>query len=233
MGKIATCDHFRMGDYLVLGAAGAAPFVATEVGATGATHLAAVGGVYNLNLDATNEAQILCLSMGDVLRYDIDDLIRIEFIAGITSASLTGITAVIGLGSARNDTADTVAANAWFRFQGSFAALMETDDGTTDTDDKATGQTLVTAVLRRFAIDFSVETQTVSPPGTSKKGKANVHFYMDDANGYLKRVGQAQLFDMNAYTSGLQFLAQIQKASGTTLGTLHIKDVKVEHKLVA
>lgn len=233
MGKIATCDHFRMADYLIMPAtAGAAPFVVAETGTTGATHLAAANGNYNLNLDATDEAQKLTFSMGDVLRYDIDNLIRVEFIAGVTTASAVGIDIVFGLGSALNANPDTVAANAYFKTTGDLAVVCETDDGTNDNDDTATGETLVTTVMRRFAIDFSRDVQTVSPPGTSKKGKGNVHFYMDDSNGVLKRVCSSTLFDMSNYSSGLQLYAMIFKASGTTLATLHIRDIKVEHKLL-
>jgi len=234
MGKIATCDHFRMADWLALPATvGAAPFIVEEEGATGASHTLADDGFYNLALDATGEAQTLTFSMGDILRYDIDNLIRAEFIAQVTSASLAGISVVFGLASAKNAAPDSVAANAYFKLAASFAVVCETDDGTNDNDDVATGQTLVTATPRRFAIDFSRDVQTVSPPGTSKGGKGNVHFYMDDVNGYLKRVCSSTLFDMSNYTDGLQLYAMILKASGTTLGTLGIKDIKVEHKLVA
>ncbi len=233
MGKIATCDHFRMADWLVLpSSAGAAPLIVEETGTTGATHLAAADGKYNLALDDTDEAQKLTLSMGDVLRYDIDNLIRVEFLAGITSASMTGITVVFGVGSAKNADPDAVAANAYFKCSGSLAVVAESDDGTNDNDDKATGQTLTTAVLRRFAIDFSVGVQTVSPPGTSKGGKGNVYFYMDDSTGALRRVADSTLFDMSNYSSGLQLYAMIFKASGATLATLHLKDIKVEHKLI-
>ncbi len=234
MGKQATCDHFRMADWLALPAtADTAPFCVLEKGATAATHLAAAGGYYNLNLTATNEEQNLCLYMGDVLRYDIDQLIRVEWLAKLTSAAMTDVSLVMGMGSARNDTLDSVADHAWFKCIASLAVVCESDDGTNDNDDKATGETLVTAVERRFAIDFSVGVQTVSPPGTSKGGKGNVHFYMDDSSGRLKRVCSSTLFDISNYSAGLQFIAQIQKASGTTLGVLGIKDIKVEHKLVA
>lgn len=234
MGKIATCDHFRMGDWLALpSSAGAAPLIVEETGDTGASHTLAANGNYNLALDATDEAQKLTLSMGDILRYDIDNLLRVEFIAGITSASMTGITALFGLASAKNATPDSVAQNAWFMVSGSLAVVCETDDGTNDNDDVATGQTLVTTVMRRFAIDFSRDVQTVAPPGTSKAGKGNVHFYMDDANGHLKRVASSTLFDMSNYAGGLQLYAMIFKASGETLATLSIRDIKVEHKLLA
>jgi len=234
MGKIATMDHFRMADWLVLPTTvGAAPLIVTEAGTTGATHAAAANGNYDLALDNTAEVQNLSLTMGDILRYDIDNLIRVEFLAGITSADMANVTAVLGVGSARNDDPDALAANAYFKLAASLAVVVESDDGTNDNDDKATGETLVTAVMRRFAIDFSRDVQTVSPPGTPKKGKGNVHFYMDDANGFLKRVGSSVLFDMSNYSAGLQIVAQLQKTSATNLATLHVRDIKVEHKLIA
>lgn len=233
MGKQATCDHFRMADWLTLPTtADTAPFCVLEKGSTNATHLAGAGGNYLLNLTATNEEQNLCLYMGDVLRYDIDNLIRVEWLATVTSAAMTDVSLVMGMGAARNDTVDSVADNAWFKCIASLAVVVESDDGTNDTDDKATGQTLVTAVQRRFAIDFSNGVQTVSPPGTSKGGKGNIEFYMDDANGRLTRVATRTLFDMSNYSGNLQFMVQVQKASGTTLAVVGIKDVKIEHKLV-
>lgn len=234
MGKIATCDHFRMADWLVLPTTvDTAPFCVLEKGASAATHACGANGFYNLTMTAANEEQNLNLYMGDILRYDIDELIRVEWIAKITSAAMTDVSVVMGVASARNDVTDSVAANAWFKCTTSLAVVVETDDAVNDNDDKATGQTIVTAVERRFAIDFSTGVQTVSPPGTSKGGKGNVRFFMDDANGRLKQVASSTLFDMSNYTGNLQFYVQAQKASGTTLAVVGIKDVQVEHKLMA
>ena len=135
MGKIATCDHFRMNDYLVIGAtAGVAPFIVTEAGSTDAAYSTVAGGLA-MALAATSEAENLMLSMGDVLRYDIDDLIRVEFLASITTASAVGITCAFGLGSAANADEDALTANALFKVEGSLAVVCETDVYVTNSDD--------------------------------------------------------------------------------------------------
>lgn len=233
MGKIAQCDHFRMADWLTLpSSVGAAPFIVEEAGTTTATAVA-LANDFNLALSATDEVQNLMLSMGDVLRYDIDNLLRVEFIVTVTTASAVGLTIAWGVGAAKNVDEDAITAAALFKCEGSLAVLCETDDGSNEQDDVATGETLVTAVTRRCAIDFARDVQTVAPPGTSKAGKGNIYFYMDDSNGMLRRVCSTTLFDMSSYASGLQIYAMIGKASGATLGTLGIRDIKVEHKLLS
>ena len=61
-------------------------------------------------------------------------------VEGPTAQSLT-----IGLASAFNATLDSVATNLWFRYIASLVPVIEGDDGTTDTDDQATGVTSVGA----------------------------------------------------------------------------------------
>lgn len=189
-------------------------------------------GPMELALDATNEVQNLCLYMGDVLPFDIDDLIRVEFIAKLSAGIAASVMGAFGLAGARNDTLDTVAQSAWFRFEGNNNIVCETDDGTTDTDDKATGETLV-ATYKRFAIDFSVGNLSQSPPSASKGGLADVRFFMGNAGGLLRRVASGTRFDMSAYTSGLQLYAQIQKTAAVATGTLSILEASVEYKLPA
>lgn len=201
--------------------------------AGGSPTVLAVAGAMELAFDATSEVQNLCLYFGDVLPYDIDDLIAMEFVAKLAATSLdASITAVMGLGSARHDTPDSVAANAWFRMQGSNSLLLETDDGTTDLDDKATGLTLSTT-YRRFRIDFAEGLVTKGPPSLSVGGKGSVIFSAEDSNGCLRQVGRNTQFDMSAYSSGLQPLFQIQKTAGTATGTLSIKEVSVDYRLAS
>jgi hypothetical protein len=106
---------------------------------------------------------------------------------------------VFGVGSARNDTADSVSDHAWFRMEGANSTTLvyaETDDGTRDVNDVSTGVALGTT-YKRFVIDFS-------------GGKSNVKFYIDG-----QRVCSTQTFDMSAYSGGLQPIIQLQKASNT------------------
>lgn len=219
----------------------APPAVASRMGdfcsllvLTGGTPTCAAvsGGSMDLALEATNEVQSVTLYQGDILPYDIDDIIRVSFLAKVTASLAAAVTAVFGLAGAQHATPDTVAQNAWFRLQGSNALLVETDDGTTDNDDVATGITLGTT-YRRCVIEFATGVKTLAPPSLSLGGKAAMQFYVSDDFGSLRRVAKATAFDMSAYAGNLQLFAQIQKTAGTAVGTLSIAEIEVEVKLGA
>lgn len=167
-------------------------------------------GEVALTLAATNEVENVCLSFGDKLCFDIDNLQRFEArvkVSGCTS----GTTIAFGLQSARNDDTDSTANNAQFKMVGATsttAVVVETDDGTTDLDDKATGATLATT-YKKFVIDFT-------------GGKSDVKFYIDGV-----RVAASTTFTMAAATSSLQPFVQIQKTATTNADAVTIDYVKV------
>ena len=185
-----------------------------------------------LTLTSTNEAQNLCFYMGDVLPFDIDDLIAVEFLAKVSASLASTVSAAFGLASARNDTLDSVAEHAWFRLQGSNALLVESDDGTNDNDDKATGVSLSTT-FRRCRIDFSQGVFSQDPPSLSKGGKAHVQFLVSNDQGSLRRVAAGTRFDMSNYTGNLQLLAQLQKTAAADVATLTLLEAMVEYRLPA
>jgi galactose mutarotase-like enzyme len=133
----------------------------------------------------------------------------------IGAATFTsGSTLVFGLGSARDDTPDSVTAHAWFRMEGANSTTLvyaESDDGTRDVNDISTGVTLGTT-FKRFVIDFT-------------GGKSDVKFYIDG-----QRVCASQTFDMSAYSSGLQPIFQLQKAANTNADSFVCDYIKVECK---
>lgn len=172
------------------------------------------GGGMVLTCDNTSEAQVVTMYHNDVLCFDVRTIQWCEMVlkvSGIDSVT----TLVAGLASAQNDTADSVATNAWFRMQGSASTsnlVVETDDATTDNDDKATGTTL-SSTLKTLRIDFS-------------RGIADVRFVVDG-----ERVAAGTTFDMSALTSGLnvQPFVQIQKASGTGIPAVTIKKFQIQY----
>jgi hypothetical protein len=170
------------------------------------------GGAAKLTLAANSEAEIVTLYHNDVLAFDLRKIKLVEFIALV--AGIDAVTTLtFGVGSAQNDTDDSVATNAWFRMQGSAstsAVVVETDDGTNDNDDKATGATLA-AVYKKFQISF-------------EKGLANVQFFIDG-----ERVAAGTTFDMSALSAGLnvQPFVQLQKASGTGVPSITIAAVNI------
>jgi hypothetical protein len=160
-----------------------------------------------LTLASTTEVENVCLHFNDALDFDIDSIIRMEFRAKVTATLDSATTVVMGLGSARADDPDAVAANAFFKLAGSNSVVVETDDGTTDNDDNTTGVSL-SSTYKRFVIDFS-------------GGKSDVKFYIDGV-----KVG-TETFTMSAYSSGLQPIFQIQKTSDSNTDALTIDYVKV------
>lgn len=187
----------------------ATPWLVADTSAAGTPTYVRNASNAVLTLVSTSEVENVCLYHGDALSFDIDDMIRAEFrvkVSGCTS----GTSICWGMGSARNDTQDSVAANAWFKMVGAdstTAIVVETDDGTTDLDDKSTGQTLSTT-FKRFVIDFS--------------NKKDVKFYIDGI-----RVATSTTFDMSGYTSGLQPIIQIQKTSSANTDAITVDYVKV------
>jgi hypothetical protein len=169
-----------------------------------------------LDFSATAEVQNLCLSNKDILQFDIDKIQGAEFRVKMNQAALDATTQVaFGLTGDRNDAIDSIAQAALFRVIGAdstTAVVVETDDGTTDNDDKATGQTLINA-YKTFKIDFS-------------NGTSDVRFFMDNGNGSLQRVASGTTFDMSGYAGSLQPFVQIQKTSDSNTDGLTIDYVK-------
>ena len=182
------------------------PWIVADTSASGSPTYVRAGSVATLTLAATSEVENLCLHHGDSLAFDIDDIQRVEMRVKLGAAFTSGSELVFGVGSARNDTTDSVAANAWFKMVGAnstTAIYVETDDGTRDNDDVATGQTLGTT-YKEFVIDFT-------------GGKSNVRFIINGIN-----VATSTTFDMSGYSSGLQPIVQLQKASNTNVDAVSI-----------
>ncbi len=206
------------------------PWVKADTSVAGAPTAAGVGGALELTLDTDVEAENVCVYWGDILGLDINEIIRVSFLAQLTASLDAAISVAIGLASARNDAIDTIGEAALFRCIGNNNVVIETDDGLHDNDDIATGETLV-AAYKRLTIDFSTGVQTVSPPGTNVGRTGNVLFSMDNGAGFQRRVGKTQLFDMSNYTAGLQPYFQLQKTSDAAVATLSIREMEVEYEI--
>lgn len=171
-------------------------------------------GAATVGFDNTSEIQNGCVDFGDKLCFDIDDLISVEFrikIAPESSALDAATSLAFGLQSARNDNPDSTANNAQFRCLGADAVVVETDDGTTDTDDVATGKSLTTS-YKKCVISFAA-------------GKSDVRFYIDG-----ERVAAGTTFDMSAATGSLQLFVQLQKTADTNTDAVVVDLVRVESR---
>lgn len=209
-------DFFAVGTLPTALTAGMA-WKITDTSAAGTPTYAPVSpsatGEVALTLAATNEIENVCLDFGDILPFDIDNLLSAEFrvkVSGCTSGTII----TWGLQSARNDDTNATTNNVQFKMVGATsttAVVVETDDNVNDINTIATGQTLAT-VYKRFYIDFS-------------GGKSNVKFYIDG-----QRVAASQVFNMVNATSSLQPFVQIQKAANTNVDSVTIDYIRVELK---
>jgi hypothetical protein len=171
-----------------------------------------VNGLATIGFDSQNEVQNVCLYHGDDLGFDIDLVDQIEIGLFLGQATVDSATSIAwGLASARNDDPDALAAAALFRCIGSTAIVCESDDGTTNKDDVATGKTLG-QTLTKFVISFAA-------------GKSNVKFYAG-----ADRVAASTTFDMSAYSAGLQPFFQIQKTADTNTDSVKVDYVKIVSK---
>ena len=175
-------------------------------------------GSAQLKLASTSEAETVALSHGDVLGFDIDSIQTVTYRAKVQGVDAV-TTVLLGIAGDHNATIDSIAQNAWFKIEGSAstsAVVVETDDGTTDNDDVATGETLANA-YKEMVIDFT-------------HGKSDVRFYIDNGSGQLKRVASTTTFDMSGYSGCLQPYMRVAKASGTGVPSVEVDLVEVRYK---
>jgi hypothetical protein len=167
-------------------------------------------GHFKMGFDATDEAQVGTLYMGNNRNIDPASnpvaIFRLNVQAALAAPDLL----VFGLASDQADDADTIASHATFRIAGTSLALkLESDDGSTDNDDKAPDQacTLTANTMYEFKVDAS--------------DVADVKFYWRATVGgaWSQLTSGAVAFSVHAST-GLQPFIQLQKASGT--GTKYI-----------
>lgn len=183
--------------------AGTPTYVRVDLGES--TVVGALGNA-KLSFDSQSEAQNVCLSWADKLGIDFDKLRGFECRVRMAQATADSATQLaVGITGDRHDTIDTIAIAAIFRVVGSdstTALVVETDDGSADNDDVATGTTLINAwkVLR---IDFT--------------DKADVKFYVDEV-----RVASATTFSMAAHTGGVQPFFQLQKGADNNTDSVEI-----------
>lgn len=212
---------------LAAGATGT-PFVKTDTSSGGSPTVSGLsGGGIRLALDSTSEVQNLCLSFGDVLAFYLGDLIRLSVVAK-TVASLDSATSLaFGVASDRDDAIDSITEAALFRCIGSNDVIVETDDGTINNDDVASGLTLGTS-WKRFDINFAERNSTMEPPSVSLGRGSNIGFYGSNDHGSARRVASGTRFDMSNYTGGLQPFVQLQKTSDSNTDSLDILEIEVE-----
>lgn len=190
----------------------ATPWLVDDTSASGTPVYTRGTSAATMTLAATSEIENVCLHFGDALDFDIDNIQSVEMRVKIGASTMTsGSILTFGVGSARADDADTIAASAFFKMVGATSTTVvyvESDDGTNEVAATSTGKTLGTT-YKRFLIDFT-------------GGKSNVKFYIDG-----ERVCASTTFSMAAYSSGLQPIIQLQKAANTNADSVVVDYVKI------
>lgn len=211
--ELVYSDDFVGGETFTTAGQGS-PWAIADTSANGTPTYAVVTpsatGEIKLQFDNTSEIQNVCLFNNDKLWLDIDNLQQVEFRVKVDneSTALDSATSVaFGVCSARNDAIDSLATHASFRLIGSNTLVVESDDGTTDKDDVATGQSLK-ETYKRFVIDFT-------------GGKKDVKFYVDGV-----RVASSTAFDMSAATGSVQLYVQLQKTADTNVDAVIVDYVQ-------
>lgn len=170
-------------------------------------------GEIAVDMASTAEAENICLHQADVLQFDIDKIVEFGCRVKMNQAALDATSQfAIGLTGDRADAIDSIAQAALFRVVGAdstTAIVVETDDGTNDNNDVATGQTLINS-YKWLVISFAL-------------GKSDVRFFVDG-----QPVALTTTFDMSNYSGSLQLFAQIQKTSdantdGFTLDAWYVR----------
>lgn len=195
------------------------PWGTVDVSATGTPTIAyvadTVNGVFKLAHDATSELQSMTLSWADQLMIDptkkpiFEARLKVDF-AGATFSADQRI--VIGLAAASNATLDSNTHHAWFRIEGAnLNILCETDDGTTDNDDKDTEIDIVDDTFTTFRIDMS--------------DLSDIRFYVD---GKPSKFATALSASAMTASNLLQPYIEIQKDAGTEVETVTIDYVLVD-----
>ena len=173
-------------------------------------------GIAKLDFDSQNEAQVVILSHGGIEQFDVNDQIIYEARVKMNQAAVTsGTDFSFGLCAGQNATWDSTTVMAAFRVVGATSTtnvVVETDDGTTDLDDKATSQTLIN-VWKYFKIDLT--------------NLSDVKFFMTDGNSKLIRVAQTTTFDLSAYSSCVQPVFQLQKSATAATDGVSIDYVRL------
>lgn len=189
----------------------------TDTSSAGApTHVPVDGsssGEVAIDFDSQSEVQNVCLSFANTLQFDIDKIRFAQFRVKMNQATVDSATSfAFGLTGDRNDAIDTIAQAALFRVVGGDSTtnvVLETDDGTNNNDDIASGTTLINA-YKVFEINFVL-------------GTADVRFLIDG-----QPAGAATTFDMSNYTGSLQPFFQIQKTADTNVDGFTIDRFYIE-----
>lgn len=178
-------------------------------------------GVFKLLISNTSEVGDVTLYWGDQQNIDSDQepvlICRVKTSAIGAAADST----CWGFASARNAIQDSVANNAWFKLAGASLALkLESDDASTDNDDKAATTEDGTAITLTAATWYEFKISMAAADGASATDVR--FFYRATLGGDWSRViSGTTTFKFGADIAAQPYF-QCEKTSGTTTPDLSI-----------
>jgi hypothetical protein len=196
----------------------------------GASASGSQNGGLALVLDATNEVQNACFYMGDILPFNLANLVQLDLWVSLSATINAAISAAWGLASARNDAIATIAQRALFRAVGSNELLAESADGTNTQASADTGLAIGTTMIRT-TIGFKEGILTQGPPNLSTGGLSNLIYSAENGRGQLRRVCANKQFNVSAGSGGMQLFAQIQKTAAAAGATLTLYRARVAFRV--
>ena len=165
------------------------------------------GGVFQMKLAATSEAETVGIYTYDDLTIQGNLPFYFETRINVVHTMAANQVVIWGLISAFNATFDSTTRNAIFRLDADADLLIETDDDTTNLDDKDTGWDVVANTYYTYSIERGAD-------GT-------IYFRRGETDGKnvktwtMKRL-DSSLSDPSFGANNLQPVFAVQKASGTT-----------------
>ena len=189
-------------------------FVNHDTSSSGAPTFAfqgAADGVYRMKFSSTDESQKIATYLGDAVCIPPTKKPIFEARVKITGTFSADDRVVIGLGSARNATLDSVADHVWFRMEGANNnILVEGDDAATDNDDNDTSVDWTTGTFHIYKIDMS--------------DTSNVRFFVDGTECVLP-----EAIDVSGMVAGdlLQPIIELQKDAGTVQHSVDVDYISV------
>jgi len=201
------------------GTAGGSVFGATQTwntvdvgAATEAIVADSSNGLFRLHIHVTGEDEDAVLFMGDNRQFSVDHGLIFETKLDMATLPTLGTRALVGMSGDNAADKDTITESAWFKWSGSGAILIETDDTTLENTNVATGVTSVAGTPNIFRIDFTT--------------LANVKFFIDGV-----RVAGGTTFNMSNLAAAeliLQPIFSMDKANPNAgLGDMDIDYVRL------
>lgn len=197
--------------------------------------VAANGGAMKVELTSFSGAQSAVLHHDDVLSFDIDDLLYIEFIWQLT---MTGSTPDIAFGLASTGVGETAFSgleNALlFRVNSDSLALKAVTRLGTDTAvSETSNHTVGGGEWLRSRIDLSTGAKALTDVATAPKaGKGAVKFYSGNpSEGRAMERLVSREFDMSGYSGSLQPVVFAAKASGAQTAVMNVREICVGYNV--